>query len=131
MAVSKPILYVLAAIGFVYVVVTLYVWSGLARTCTGNDVRTAVSPSLERTARIRVESCNDRDRPMVVLDLSDRSNPDRSSSVELGIATSTDLDLTWKSDHELSVALPSTFKLSQEPGAVGDVQLQLVFKNDR
>lgn len=126
MKIPKSVIYVLAIIGFGYCALLLIASSDLIRSCDSQPIVKLLSPSAQLEAKLYIEDCDNGRAPMVTLDVRNMATPDRSASVELGVATSNDFKVTWLSDTALQVFYPSTFKLSQEPSSVNGVDLRLI-----
>jgi hypothetical protein len=127
MKILKPILYVFAFVGVVYVGLMVY-FSFLAKTCRIEPIASVVSPNRTYSARLHVEHCNYKKEPMVVLDISDSSKPNEMVSSELGVATTTNFALTWQTDHDLTLSHPESFSFSQMPSSLGRTRIEFVAK---
>ncbi len=128
MKIIKSLSAALAILVVGYLAFGLYLSSGLARTCRVDELAAVVSPNTRSVAKLQVEKCNYEPDATVVLDLSEKETPNKSVSSKLGVATTSDLEVRWLSDHRLQVSYPNTFKLSQSPPSLGGIDIELVAK---
>ncbi|GFE83587.1 hypothetical protein GCM10011487_55870 [Steroidobacter agaridevorans] len=124
MRILKPVVYLLAAIGLAFVALNLYLSSGLVRSCDVDSLTTVVSPDGQREARLRIVTCNYESSPMVTLSLSRQSTPKVEHSTRIGVATSTELDLTWLSNEDLRLSYPESFVLASTAPFLDGVEIQ-------
>jgi hypothetical protein len=96
--------------------------------CETDGIRVAISPSKQRIAELKVERCDDKPDPIIQLIISNPSTPNQSNSVAIGIATTTDLDLTWLSWNKLQVIYPPSFQLTQQPSEIDSIEIVFIAK---
>ena len=128
MKIIKLLSIVLAILGVSYLVFGLFLSSGLARTCRVDQLVAVVSPNTRIVAKLQVERCSYETDAMVVLDISEKETPNKSTSSKLGVATTSDIEVRWLSDHRLQVLYPNTFKPAQSQLSVGGMEIELVGK---
>ena len=128
MKILRPIIYIFAAIGFAYVAFGIYISYGPTRSCRIDGIAMVVSPNSHRQAKLVIKRCNDTNDPMVVLSISDKSDPRKEEMSDIGIATTTDFELTWVRDENLRLGYPSSFNLTQRPHSIGGVRIELTSK---
>lgn len=117
----KLVVYFFAVIGFLFV--AGYVLMHFMPYCEMDRFRMAVSPSQQHQASLAIENCRSKNSPIVRIEISERSKPDRMHAVEIGAATSTDFDLTWLSNASLRVAYPDKFVLTQQPSEIAGIAI--------
>ena len=128
MAIPKSVIYILAAIGLAYVLLRVFFAFGPIRHCESDGMRMAISPSKQHIAELKVEKCDDKPEPIIQLSISNPSTPNQSKSVAIGIATTTDIDLTWLSGNRLQVTYPQFFQLTQQPSEIDSIEIVFVTK---
>jgi hypothetical protein len=128
MKIPKAVIYALAIVGFGYLLLTLFVSLVPIPSCEVEDFRMTISPSKQYEAKLVIEKCQDKTEPVITLNISNKLKPKEVHSVVLGIATTTDIELTWLSGIKLQVAYPVTFQLTQEPSRLNDIEIKFVTK---
>jgi hypothetical protein len=128
MRILKAIVYIFAVIGVGFVALNVYMSSGLVRSCDGRSLATVVSPDGRREARLRIEKCNDEPNPMITLALSEAATPREEHSTKIGVATSTELDVTWLSNGELRLTYPESLSLASPSPFLNGVEINYVPK---
>jgi hypothetical protein len=121
-------MYVFAALGITLLAFWIFMWYGSERSCQVNDIAVAVSPNTQREAKIGIKKCKNRNSPVIVLTIADKSGSKREQVTDIGFATTTDFDLTWLGDGTLQLIYPSTFGLTKRPPALSGVEIQLATK---
>lgn len=127
-AIHKIVIYPLAAVGLVYLLLLGFIAFGPLAGCEVTDIKKAVSPATRRAAKLIVQHCPDEADPMLVLSLTDAVNAKKSQMVVIGVATTTDADLTWLSDTALQVSHPASFRLMQRPTQLDGIAVKFVSK---
>ena len=128
MMIPKPVIYILAVIGLAYVLLQTFFTFGPIRHCESDGLRVAISPSKQHIAKLEVEKCDDKPEPIIQLNISNSSNTNQVKSVTIGIATTTDLDLTWLSWNKLQVTYPPSFQLTQQPSEIDGIEIIFIAK---
>ena len=128
MKIPQAVIYALAIVGFGYLLLTAFVSFVSVPTCEVENFRMAISPSKQYEAKLVIEKCKDKNDPVITLNISNISKPKEFHSVVLGIATTTDIDLTWLSGIKLQVAYPASFQLTQESSRLNDIEIKFVTK---
>ena len=128
MKIPKSAIYILAAIGLAYVLLQVFLTLGPIRHCETDGIRMAISPGKQRMAELKVEKCDDKPDPIIQLIISKPSTPDKGYSVAIGVATTTDLELTWLSWNKLQVTYPQSFQLTQQPSEIDGIEIVFVAK---
>jgi hypothetical protein len=129
MKIPKVIIYVLAVIGLVYVFQRAFISFGPISLCETSNIGVAMSPSKQHVAELEIRKCDDKPEPIIQLVMSNPSKPNQGQSVAIGIASTTDLDLTWLSGNRLQVAYPLSFELTQQPSEIDGIEILFVTKS--
>lgn len=127
-AIYKIVIYALAAVGLVYVLLLGVVTFGPGAGCAISEIKQAVSPGSRREAKLIVQHCREEADPMLVLSLTSAVDDKQSHAVVIGLATTTDVDITWLSDAALQVSHPVSFRIAQRPTALDGVAVTFVAK---
>lgn len=128
MKIPNAVIYALAIVGLGYLLLTAFVSLVSIPSCEVEDFRMTISPSKQYEAKLVIEKCKDKTEPVITLNISNKLKPKELHSVVLGIATTTDIDLTWLTGIKLQVAYPVTFQLTQEPSELNGIEIKFVTK---
>lgn len=127
-AIHKIVIYALAVIGFVYLILLGSISFGPISGCDVTDIRKAVSPGSGREAKLVVRDCPDEADPMLALSLTSAVDAKKSHMAVIGVATTTDIDITWLSDTALQVSHPASFRIDQQPTQLDGIAVKFITK---
>lgn len=128
MKILRSVIYFLALVGLGSVLLWAFVSFGPIPSCKVTELRMVISPSKQHEARLVVKKCTDKNDTVLELSISDKTDPNRLHSADIGIATTTDVDLTWLSGNKLQVSYPLTFQLTQQPSELDGIEIEFVTK---
>lgn len=112
-------------IGLSFVLLHSLFWSP---DCESEVVRRAVSPDAKHEAIVETELCKKKSGAELRLNIVSQATPEKSFSVIVGAASTTDVDVVWLSGDRLQLFHPSSFKLTQEPTEIGGIEISFVPK---
>jgi len=96
--------------------------------CESEVVRRAISADNKNEAVIVNEQCKKRSGPELRLKIISQATPEKSVSVIIGAATTTEVDVVWLSRSRLQFSFPTSFKVTQQPSEIGGIEISFVPK---
>lgn len=121
MNLRKIALYTLAAIGCAYLLMLVFV--SLVSGSVVTPLRSAISPDHQRVAQLVIEESDSPPTKLIKLSIHRSDAPDRRNGAALSEASTTDIELTWRTERQLEVVYPASLELSNMPDRLDDVEI--------
>jgi len=121
MNLRKIALYGLAGIGGAYILMLTFVSFVSSNVVT--PLRSAISPDQQRVAELVIEQSDEPPSKLVKLWIHRSDVPRRKIGVELSGASTTDIDLTWRTERQLEVVYPISLEILNDPARLDDVEI--------
>lgn len=117
----KVVLYALAAIGGAYLLMLVFVFFASSSVIT--PLRSVTSQDDQRVAELVIEETSSSPEKFVTLSIHRSDAPERRNSATLSGASTTDIELTWRTERQLEVVYPESLELSNMPDRLDDVDI--------
>lgn len=121
MKLRKIALYGLAGIGGAYILMLTFFSFVSSNVVT--PLRSAISPDQQRVAELVVEQSDEPPNRVVKLWIHRSDVPGRRNGTVLSVASTTEIELTWRTQRQLEVAYPVSLALLNDPARLDDVEI--------
>ena len=121
MNLRKIALYGLAGIGGAYILMLTFFSFVSSNIIT--PLRSAISPDQQRVAELVVEHSDEPPSRVVKLWIHRSDVPSKKNGTVLSGASTTDIDLTWRTERQLEVVYPISLALLNDPARLDDVEI--------
>lgn len=117
----KIALYGLAGIGGVYVLMLMFL--PLVSGNVISPLRSAISPDQQRVAELVVVQSVEPPNSVIKLWIHRSDVPGKKIGAVLSGASTTDIDLTWRTERQLEVIYPKFLAILNDPDRLDDVEI--------
>ena len=114
-------LYGLASIGGAYILMLTFLSFVSSNVVT--PLRSAISPDQQRVAELVVEQSDEPPSSVIKLWIHRSDVSGKKIGAALSGASTTDIDLTWRTERQLEVVYPISLALLNDPARLNDVEI--------